>query len=404
MIDKIEFTNYKSFKGTECLELKPLTVLIGKNSSGKSAVVKLPTLIEGSLSGESEDPILTTNNGVELGAEFRDLVYGKEIGSLEFKLSCQSNYLAIEVASGLKDSELPRIRRWQKDNSISLVYNDIANSYRNVTKNETELFPLFKGFNLVGYEVKDGLSILKSDLSDIGITLTTNYIGPLRETPRRTYNSTGKSRAQKVGNKGENAYQIIVNDYLYGNGQLLEQVSNWYKSNFEGWGIQVNSSSRPDFKVELYRDNPKFSINICDVGQGMSQAFPLIVSAYYNQPNEILTIIEQPELHLHPAAHGNLAELFVDSAVKGPGKFLIESHSQNFVLRLRRLVAEGKLSPQLLSMYSVEYDKELNLSTLKKINVRSDGSVDFWPEKVFSETLTETIAIHSARKKDGNGS
>ena len=95
MINKIFFKNYKSFKEKQELELKPITILIGKNSSGKSAVAKLPTLIEGSLSGKFEDPLLTTNNDVELGAEFRDLVHGREIGSLEFVLESIESKLMV---------------------------------------------------------------------------------------------------------------------------------------------------------------------------------------------------------------------------------------------------------------------------------------------------------------------
>ena len=49
MIDKIRFKNFKIFKNWQTLELRSITILIGKNNSGKSAVLKLTTLIEGSL-------------------------------------------------------------------------------------------------------------------------------------------------------------------------------------------------------------------------------------------------------------------------------------------------------------------------------------------------------------------
>ena len=52
MINKISFKNYKLFKEKQTLELKPITILIGKNNSGKSAVLKLPVLITSGLEGE----------------------------------------------------------------------------------------------------------------------------------------------------------------------------------------------------------------------------------------------------------------------------------------------------------------------------------------------------------------
>jgi predicted ATPase len=405
MINKIHFKNYKSFKESQELELKPITILIGKNSSGKSAVAKLPTLIEGSLSGNFEDPLLTTNNDVELGAEFRDLVHGREIGSLELTLESGQNKLIVEVASGIKESDLPRIRKWILNDEFEFMYNDINKSYYN-DANDGNYKCSFSGFNLelLLDESKDGSSEDVANFKEKDITLRTNYIGPFRETPNRTYSSIGNSKTLKIGNKGENAYQILISDYLYNDSKLLNKVSDWYKKNFDGWSIEINTHSKPDYKVELSRTTPQFNVNIRDVGQGMSQALPLVVSAFLNHKDEVLTIIEQPELHLHPAAHGNLAELFAESTKNSRSKFLIETHSQNFVLRLRRMIAEDRFDKENISIYSVEYDDESNTSSLKKINVTDLGEVTYWPENVFSETLDETIAIRTAQlKKNNNG-
>ena len=87
MLEKIKFKNYKLFKDWQELELKPITILIGKNSSGKSAVLKLPTLIESSISGSFSEPLRMNNNGIELGGEFKDLIYGRQYGNLEISLS-----------------------------------------------------------------------------------------------------------------------------------------------------------------------------------------------------------------------------------------------------------------------------------------------------------------------------
>jgi predicted ATPase len=400
MIDQIRFRNYKSFKEFQVLELKKLTILIGKNSSGKSAIAKLPTVIEGSLSGKFEEPLLINNDGVELGAEFRDLVYGREIGSLEFSLKSEANSLTVEITSGLKDSEFPRIRKWKLNNEMDLSYDDITKTYfDDVT--ETKYNCAFFGFDLeqMSNAENDKSSEEVPRLKQKGIILKTNYLGPFRQVPERSYNIVGSSKINKIGTKGENAYQILISDFLYNEGKLLDKVNNWYKENFDGWGIEINTFSKPDYKVELTRVNPKFNINIRDVGEGMSQALPLVVSAFMGSNEGVLTIIEQPELHLHPAAHGSLAELFATSTKDNSNHFLVETHSQNFILRLRRLVAEGKFSKDDVIIYSVEYDEESNTSTLKEINITESGAVSYWPENVFSETLDETIAIRTAQLK-----
>jgi predicted ATPase len=391
MINKITFKNYKSFKDEQTLELKPLTVIIGKNSSGKSAIVKLPTLIEGSLSGNFEDPILTVNNEVELGAEFRDLIYGREVGTLNLTLEEGTEKLSIEIASGLKETDLPKVWKWNFNNEVDFIYKDLEDNYYDNINNETVKV------NFNGFNIESILNSSKENLIGKKFNLNTNYIGPFRDIPNRTYISRGNTKSSKNGIRGELTYQILVRDYLYNESKLINQVSNWYENNFDGWGLQINSISKPDYKIELKRSNPEFSINLRDVGEGMSQVLPLVVSAFIDKEEEILTILEQPELHLHPAAHGNLAQLFADSTKKTNNKFLIETHSNNFVLRLRRLIAQGNFNNNDIALYSVEYKAETNTSSLKKIDILENGDVTDWPSNVFSEALDETIAIRTAQ-------
>ena len=45
MITKIKFKNYKAFPDLEELELRPVTLIIGKNSSGMSSILKLIALL-----------------------------------------------------------------------------------------------------------------------------------------------------------------------------------------------------------------------------------------------------------------------------------------------------------------------------------------------------------------------
>ena len=116
---------------------------------------------------------------------------------------------------------------------------------------------------------------------------------------------------------------------------------------------------------------------------------------------QTLIIIEEPETHLHPAAHGNLAERFVDSFIEDNNRnYIIETHSQNFVLRLRRMVAEGKIKKEDLAIYYIDFNKDENEGILREIMVDDTGGVEWWPSGVFSETSTETRAIYNAQLND----
>lgn len=92
--------------------------------------------------------------------------------------------------------------------------------------------------------------------------------------------------------------------------------------------------------------------NILDAGVGIVQSLPIVIRAMEKCNKETLIIIEEPETHLHPAAHANLGELVCDSVKNDPfKKYLIETHSLNFIMRLRRLIAEGRLEKEKVSLY-----------------------------------------------------
>jgi len=404
MIDQISFKNYKSFKEEQTLVIRPLTILIGKNSTGKSAIAKLPVLIDNSFTNVDGEPFTLECDGVQFGGEYRDLFYGRiPNAELEFKMTSSSGkVLHIKIITGFEKNSIPKIIYWELQGFCILVYNPSSDSYINqITQKIYKIS--FDGFNPEfdkNTAKEDELFLPLSEFRYL-----TDYIGPFRvyANEMRFFQLRSHRTITSVDVTGEDAYYLLGVEALQNKSSVLEAVSEWYRKNFDGWGIQVNTDLQPTCTIELTRDDQKFNINIADVGQGMSQALPLVVCAYI--PNgRNLTVIEQPELHLHPAAHGNLAELFAMSAVKFNRRYLIETHSQNFVLRIRRLIAEGVFKAEDLQIYWVDYDDETNSSSLKPIGVNNLGEVDFWPQNIFSETLDETLAMRKAqvKKKDGN--
>lgn len=395
MINSIKFKTYKSYKDWQNLNIKPLTILFGKNSSGKSAITKLPTLFEEALKGTFHEPIQYNNNGVELGAEFRDLVYGRrEAEVLEFILTNEKKELEVKIASNIGSNNSPIIINWKFNDEINLTYNDLNKTYLNLI-DEEEYVCEFNGMSLdlLLYKNKDGSGNIPN-FSDFKIL--TSYFGPFREIPQRSYTVSQFEKSELFGVRGQNAYLYLIKDSQTHEKQLINNVSNWYKQNFEGWGIDIQKDlQRPNYYIELVKENPKININITNVGQGMSQVLPLVVRAFYKAEKPVTIIIEQPELHLHPAAHGNLAELFVNSLEDKNKRYLIETHSQNFILRIRRLIAEGKFNKNNLALYWIDFDEEKNVSNIKEINVDNLGRVDNWPDFIFRDTLDEASALRT---------
>ncbi|WP_294333423.1 DUF3696 domain-containing protein [uncultured Chryseobacterium sp.] len=404
MISKISFKNYKIFKRKQTLELKPITILIGKNNSGKTAVLKLPTMIERSLSGRFDSPFELMNDNVKIGNEYRDVIYGRNFREVELEIF-QKKVLDNNVYDFLKteigvEENIPSIVSWNCNDILDLNKSDDNNIYHSEVQNKNYQVT-FQGFCVRKIGFFNALNYEDEFLQLPKFELNTDFIGGIRTVGLPSYNYSS-AISEKSGYYGLKLYDFLIADYLTTDKKYYTQISNFIKEKFERWEISIDvDGGRTDKPAIIFLEKEGLKINISETGTGISQVLPLVIRAYKPCKEETLIIIEEPESHLHPYAHAQLAQLYFDSlALDRNKKYLFETHSQNFVLRMRRLVAEGKLRPEDLAIYYVDFDEETNESELKSINVKEDGSVDFWPDGVFGETIIETRAIMSANIND----
>ena len=135
-----------------------------------------------------------------------------------------------------------------------------------------------------------------------------------------------------------------------------------------------------------------------DVGTGISQVLPILVSAFALQDH--LIAIEQPEIHLHPALQAELADVFLQSAIDGDNRFLVETHSEHLLLRIMRRMREtsaGELPdgapavrPEDVMVLFVEPDGPHSIIREMPLNERGE-LVKAWPGGFFEEDLNEIL-------------
>lgn len=368
MISKIEIKNYKAF-GNEVntLKIRPVTLLIGKNSSGKTSLCKLLPMLENATSGNLGSPLFLNNNGITLGSRFEDLFHNGTTSDLEFKVFYDdgilvgANYLMQEgklmvyqyhAGDGIKEQGFPFFERKVSEKATfnGLIHHDI---------------------------------LRQMNLDPNRFKFKVDYLGPMRIESKRTINFEGFGGSDYVGLKGEFTYNILLNSYLQDDG-LFKEVSKWMKENMEGQELAFTKTPQGIYSLMVERNGAE--VNVADVGFGLCQVLPVITQSFMSNRGDI-TVIEQPVLHLHPAAHANVAYRIAESAKATGRKYLIESHSENFLLGLRKLVSDPKseFNPEDVIVYYVNHDGES--AFLEEITIDENGELSSWPTGVFSESF-----------------
>lgn len=364
MVSKIKFKNFKLFKNWQELEIKPITILIGKNNTGKSAVLKLPTMISESLKGEFSEPI-SLNSKINVGKKYEELFYNKEIlaDTIDFEISDEKEKLKICIKGDNRGDNIEVKSYNLNDEEIKITKSNI------------------KGFKH---------SKVKS------LKLAYDYIDAFREFPKGGYITDINGKIENIGITGQNAFKLLA-QYRKENNPLLSSISKWFEENFEGWKIEIKEITASIEGFDFVLSNHKIkNINILNTGSGIRQVLPLIVRSFMPVEEETLVIMEEPESHLHPAAHGNLAQRFVESYLENKNKkYLIESHSKNFILRLQSLIADPKVNftNEDVAVYYVDYLEDEQISTLERLEINEIGEFTKWPEEIFNESYAELLRL-----------
>jgi len=137
-------------------------------------------------------------------------------------------------------------------------------------------------------------------------------------------------------------------------------------------------------------------VSIADAGVGVSQLLPVIVQLYFAPRGSVL-IFEQPEIHLHPSVQAALADLFIEAAEEMNHQIIIESHSEHFLVRMQRRIAESEMKlakKEHIKLYCFEIKNKSSYA--KELNLNNYGKIENWPDNFFGDTLGDREAIMRA--------
>ncbi|MGM3308983.1 AAA family ATPase [Anabaena sp. WFMT] len=415
-ITRISVSGYKSLYDECSIEVRPLTILAGANSSGKSSIMQPLLLMKQTLEA-TYDPgaLLLSGANVKFTSveQFISKVPGRERND-EFTVQMEiDNNQSVknifkkfpqqtvqlmrtivkqdEKTTSLSESMLP-------ENVVNILpekYHDIYELIKETDSFKDELFFIIDRnrcfFEFALYDLINQKKFTKGNAFFIptypnnteifgGYIREIIHLPGLRGNPERNYQTTAIGSA--FPGTFENYVASIINHWQKPRDKSLQELADALET--LGLTCKVQAKQLNDTQVELRvgrlprnADAKDDMVNIADVGFGVSQTLPVLVALLVAKPGQ-LVYIEQPEIHLHPRAQVAMAEILANAAKRGV-KVVIETHSDRLILAIQSLVAEGNLSPDLVKLHWFTRQED-GITRINSADLDETGAFGDWPE------------------------
>jgi len=366
VLDRLDLNNFKCFELLR-LPLNHLTLLSGSNTAGKSSILQALVLLHQTMrEHERSTRLMLNGSAIKLGtvSDVVDQVHGRrafEIGIIDDDLSYHWAF------SGERD-----------EMSIEVC---------SVTINGTTIDHPTVLQHLLPPNENDANASLINRLRDL------TYITAERLGPRELYVLEDDQIASVVGPVGEHAVSVLHlgrdNRALEGlilpdaPGTLLRQVEARMNQFFPGFGLDVRQVLKANAVTLGLRssDDTDFHRPI-HAGFGVTQTFPIIVAALSAKKGDIL-LVENPEVHLHPAGQALMGQFLANVAQAGV-QVIMETHSDHVLNGIRRSVKGGQINAEQVALH---FFKPRSAESAQVVSPQLDnsGNIDTWPEGFFDQ-------------------
>ncbi|MCY3900930.1 MAG: AAA family ATPase [Caldilineaceae bacterium] len=415
-ITQFTMEEVRCFAERQEFEIRPLTFLVGENSTGKTTMLACFHILAEFLSGGEVDFNLRPYS---MGI-FRDIIRRSKKQDKSFALGIRLTDKDDEVditfgfaekSGGVEpvvqsmsikfsDGEIVLIARDRTGGRFEPKAIDEGKNQFHIEVDSSRLnggdpfFPLIYFANnsmdgksdhnsafsrFIRGKIEKGISFLNPGNEPIATVFSTS---PVRSQPKRTYDPTREFQDPE-GSDVPMMLTRIASTKPEEWERLRQQLINFGKSSglfqsidTEALGSSLGSPFQLKFKVK----GPK--TNIVDVGYGVSQILPILVyiltssineSRRLNQGAGKYFLLQQPEVHLHPKAQAELSSLLAQLASTGNHSFMVETHSDNMIDRVRIEIMKGNIKSDDVSLIYLEPRR--NIVKVHNISIDEMGNL-----------------------------
>ena len=404
----------RCFSERQTLEIRPLTFLVGENSTGKTTTLACFHVLANYLRGDGAD---FNSNPYSMGT-FKDIVRNNKKKEKNFKLGFTAKYnnedieetiefvekkasvepVVNSITMKLTDGEIivrsedamGRVLRLDSFDEEQNRYKIVCDTDR---LNEFSVFFFFPPFtqeskNEITFSeyFKKKTEKFECGLWDIFREVSVFSTSPVRSRPKRTYDPTREfddpegsdvpmylMRIEATEKKNWEALKTQLVEFGRNSG-LFENID------VKNFGRSLGAP----FQLQVKVRGPK--ANITDVGYGVSQILPILVqilnpsiskNAQRDPMQSFFSLLQQPEIHLHPRAQAEFSSLLVKLANKGNQSFIVETHSDYMIDRARIEIRKGNIHPEDVSL--IYFEPKGNIVNVHNISFDKMGNMESVP-------------------------
>lgn len=432
-ITRIAVTGFKSLANKTDVEIRPLTVLAGANSSGKSSLMQPLLLMKQTLESRvvPAGPFLLSGPYTRYTQARQFLTRWEKIPDSPKQLTVEFEFGHLRTASMTyavgADSALEVVvtrggnrvngDQWAINRNATSDY--LKSNFSHVGVNAISL--LAKGLSQFSVErhlfshgirvsaPADATSPIPSELYEMQEIQSLNfeilrllYIPGLRGDQLRKWLPVEVSEFGVFEGPFESYVPSIIESWKRPNERpKLTALADELIRLDLAYGIDTTEGSESEIEVRVPRTPNSQGddfVNVADVGLAVSTVLPVLVALIQADPGQ-LVYIEQPELHLHPRAQWKLAQLLALAADRGV-QLVIETHSSLLLRGILTQVAENRIANDKVILHWFDRDKETGSSVVHPVVPDSAGRVGEWPEDFSDvELKSDNEYLNAAKKK-----
>jgi hypothetical protein len=416
-ITEVQVAGFKSISEEQRIEIRPLTILAGANSSGKSSIMQPVLLLKQTLEASydagpifSYGPILKFTLADQLLSRI-----GKHPTSGTFqvgmRVSTGDHFHTTfrkehRLAFGIERTEI----NWWSNELVfwpEMTHDEIVNAFRDgmidpstvvpqgysegrwaIARDRCFIAPVWGAKRANGTSLAVGVRPPGPAWEEVIPRII--HVPGLRGNIERTFSVT--SVGPTFPGTFEKYIASVVSQWVVERAVALDALNADLK--LLGLTGGVTAVAVNDLQLELHvgrlPDVPPTRkddrVHLAEVGLGVSQTLPILVALHAANPGTLVHV-EQPETHLHPQAQFLLAQVLAAAAKRGV-RVVVETHSTMLLLGVQTLVAEEKLDANMVKLHWFKRDKA-GRTTVESADLDETGAFGEWPQDFDDVTLKD---------------